>query len=417
MFRQTVVRAARVTLAGPAQSHLNKVLAYQSTLMPSTFCSRMLAMPAHRGFSTTEDGTPPPETPIKKKRGRPSKAAKLEEEKAKTEAAGEEAPVEAAPKKTTRARKSKKQAAPKAEQMYVLKFNSPILPYSKFPLTYNKYIQEFLKMYESDLDKIDRIIGVHFPNNKNSKFKDQVGIEIKLTKKTNQTVIESDSTRRFRVLEYDPETNFCMAEPFEDTPITESFGMDTSQTGASLSSNDLIASEMFELKNLWHFYNKRINQLLMILPQEVLNRYDLVIKSLQPPIFDVAKYPAKMERVDIFNEIVFKMGQYYFAVFQAIFTKDNDSMRPMLVSFMQTTDPLMRSRKLINLYEELVGIIDKKLFYVQKTAEEFKERSKTNLLEQAYQKVLDDNKKNDKQKYQEKLDEVVNMPESTRKVV
>jgi ATP-dependent Lon protease len=62
-------------------------------------------------------------------------------------------------------------------------------------------------------------------------------------------------------------------------------------------------------------------------------------------------------------------------------------------------------------------IIDKKLYYVQKTAEEFKERSKTSLLEHAYQRVLEDNKKNDKTKYQEKLDNVKNMPESTRKVL
>ena len=386
-------------------------------LVPSSTCYRV-GQVNQRFFSTSandEGSVPPPETPAKKKRGRPSKASKAAQETAESQ-------VDAvAPKATSKPRakrtSKKQQKAESTQSMYVLKFNSPILPYSKFPLTHNKYIQEFLKMYENDRDQIDKIIGVHFPQNSNSKFKDQVGIEIKITKKNNQTIIESDSAARFRVLEYDSETNFCQAEPFEDTPISESFGMDQSETGASLNQNDLISSELFELKNLWHFYNKRINQLLMILPQEVLNRYDLVIKSLQPPIFDVSKYPSKMERIDIFNEIVFKMGQYYFAVFQAIFTKDNESMRPMLSSFMQTQDSLMRSRKLINLYEELVSIIDKKLFYVQKTAEEFKERSKTNLLEQAYQKVLEDSKKSDKEKYQGKLDAVVNMPESTRKVV
>lgn len=92
-------------------------------------------------------------------------------------------------------------------------------------------------------------------------------------------------------------------------------------------------------------------------------------------------------------------------------------MRPMIYSFIQTTDPLHRSRRLVNLYEEMHEIIDKKLYYVQKTAEEFKERSKTSLLEHAYQRVLEDNKKNDKTKYQEKLDNVKNMPESTRKVL
>lgn len=62
-------------------------------------------------------------------------------------------------------------------------------------------------------------------------------------------------------------------------------------------------------------------------------------------------------------------------------------------------------------------IIDKKLYYVQKTAEEFKERSKTSLLEHAYQRVLEDNKKSEKTKFQEKLDAVVNMPDATRKVL
>ena len=111
------------------------------------------------------------------------------------------------------------------------------------------------------------------------------------------------------------------------------------------------------------------------------------------------------------------MAHFYFAVFQAIFSKDNDGMRPMIYSFIQTRDPLHRSRKLVNLYTELHGIIDKKLYYVQKTAEEFKERSKTSLLEHAYQRVLEDNKQSDKAKFQEKLDGVINMPEATRKVL
>lgn len=141
------------------------------------------------------------------------------------------------------------------------------------------------------------------------------------------------------------------------------------------------------------------------------------MKSLQAPLFDINKYPEGAEYVNIFNEIVFKMAHFYFAVFQAIFSKDNEGMRPMIYSFIQTRDPLHRSRKLVNLYEEMHGIIDKKLYYVQKTAEEFKERSKTSLLEHAYQRVLEDNKKSEKTKFQEKLDEVKNMPESTRKVL
>lgn len=125
----------------------------------------------------------------------------------------------------------------------------------------------------------------------------------------------------------------------------------------------------------------------------------MVMKSLQAPLFDINKYDEKASYPDIFNEIVFKMAHFYFAVFQAIFSKDNEGMRPMIYSFIQTTDPLIRSRKLVNLYEEMHEIIDKKLYYVQKTAEEFKERSKTSLLEHAYQRVLEDNKKSEKTKF------------------
>lgn len=64
------------------------------------------------------------------------------------------------------------------------------------------------------------------------------------------------------------------------------------------------------------------------------------------------------------------------------------------------------------------GLIDKKLYYVQKSAEEFKERSKTTLLEHAYQRVLEDGKQSEKSKFQEKLNEIgAGMPESTRKVI
>ena len=89
----------------------------------------------------------------------------------------------------------------------------------------------------------------------------------------------------------------------------------------------------------------------------------------------------------------------------------------MIADFLKIQDAIHRSRKIISYFEELHGIIDKKLFYVQKTADEFKERSKTNLLEHAYQRVLEDSKKSDKSKFQEKLDEVKDMPESTRKTI
>jgi len=68
----------------------------------------------------------------------------------------EEARLLAAEKKQAKA-EGKGKATPEPTPlmpMYVLKFNSPILPFAKFPLTHNKYIQEFLRMYESDKSKI-----------------------------------------------------------------------------------------------------------------------------------------------------------------------------------------------------------------------------------------------------------------------
>jgi hypothetical protein len=54
-------------------------------------------------------------------------------------------------------------------------------------------------MYEEDKDKINEVLGIHFPQNSNNYAKDTVGIEIKITKKNNITSIESINTRRFRV--------------------------------------------------------------------------------------------------------------------------------------------------------------------------------------------------------------------------
>ena len=176
-------------------------------------------------------------------------------------------------------------------------------------------------------------------------------------------------------------------------------------------------SELFELKNQWFTFNKKINSMLGILPQDVLNRYDMVSKTLQSPVFDVTKYPSENAFVETFNEIVYKMGQYYFSIFQAVFSKDNESVRPQISTFLAIQDPVHRSRKVINYYEELHQLIDKKLYYIQKMSEEFKERSKTNLLEQAYQRVLEDNKQSEKSKFQEKLNAVKNMPDSVRKVL
>jgi hypothetical protein len=79
-----------------------------------------------RGFSTKqEDDIPVPP----KKRGRPRKVPLAEGE------------TPASPKK--RAKKADKLPSTNIgplRKMYVMKFNSPILPFAKFPLTQNKYI-------------------------------------------------------------------------------------------------------------------------------------------------------------------------------------------------------------------------------------------------------------------------------------
>ena len=90
------------------------------------------------------------------KKVRAKKAAATDVDGAAVEEPKKKAPVK-------RTKKSAKAGANKPISMYVLKFNSPILPYAKFPLTHNRYIQEFIKMYEEDKEKVDRIIGVHFP--------------------------------------------------------------------------------------------------------------------------------------------------------------------------------------------------------------------------------------------------------------
>lgn len=100
--------------------------------------------------------------------------------------------------------------------MYTLKFNSPILPFAKFPLTQNKYIQDFLKKYEEDKEQILKVIGVHFPNNNSINAADTIGIEIEIVKSNNITIVQSNSCRRYKVKSYNEATNFCMAEEYSD---------------------------------------------------------------------------------------------------------------------------------------------------------------------------------------------------------
>lgn len=56
-------------------------------------------------------------------------------------------------------------------------------------------------------------------------------------------------------------------------------------------------------------------------------------------------------------------------------------MRPVINIFMDIKEPLQRSNKLISLYKEFIGIIDKKFSYIFEVNEEFKQRSPNLLLE------------------------------------
>ena len=136
-----------------------------------------------RGFSTKNDDPDAPSKP--KRKPRMTKAEKLELEKQMLEVEGLESPAKQTRK--PRASKAKAQEPGKDSEstdvgaprkMYVMKFNTPILPYSKFPLTQNKYIQSFLKQYEEDINDVDCVLGVHFPGNSGEKAKDAVGVEI-----------------------------------------------------------------------------------------------------------------------------------------------------------------------------------------------------------------------------------------------
>jgi hypothetical protein len=151
-----------------------------------------------RSFSTDNSDAPKTDEVAPKKTRKPrAKKVPVEVTKLDTAPAEVAETVEAPKKKRASPKKKTTGKVGMVEKMYVMKFNSPILPYAKFPLTHNKYIQDFLKMYEDDKDKVQKVIGVHFPQNNNSLASDTVGIEIKITKKNNLTMIESFNTKRF----------------------------------------------------------------------------------------------------------------------------------------------------------------------------------------------------------------------------
>ena len=66
-----------------------------------------------------------------------------------------------------------------------------------------------MRTYEEDKEKITKVIGVHFEKNSNSNALDAVGLEIEIIKKNNITIIESNSNKRFKVLDFNSTSNFC----------------------------------------------------------------------------------------------------------------------------------------------------------------------------------------------------------------
>lgn len=315
-------------------------------------------------------------------------------------------------------------------KLYTIKFNSPILPYSKFPLTQNKYIQQFFKKYSKAREDVEKIIGVHFNGNKNSNAKDAIGIEIEIDRSTsNMNVVESKVFKRYKVLNFDEDTNFCECVEFEDRTykVRNSEGdtvemqlneiLEGEDCKDKTQFEDLINSEITDLKNTWFQFNKRMNSSLMILPSEMLNTYDMVVKTLPVPNFEMHRYRSEVSLYELFNQIICKMAHYYFSLFQALFSKDQDDMKEQMRLFLECDDPISRSKKVIYLFDEFTGLLDQKCYYIQKTAEEFKERSKQAMLESAFQRVLEGNKTSERENFQKQLDGVKNMPDRIRKLL
>ena len=279
--------------------------------------------------------TKPPSDPTKKRsRGRPSKKSK--EASSSTEESStpqETAKVTPKPAYSFEQPAEEREAAPPpVERIYVMKFNAPITPFSKFPLTQNNYILEFFKRYEEDKENVGKVLAVHFDENSNSNAEGACGIEVELVKKNNLNYVESKNFRRYTVLSFDETSNFCDAQEVVD------------QLGelSSEQQQNLVLSEMHDLKRAWYAFNKKMNSLLGVLPQEGINAYDMLLKSLPLPSFEIHKY---MERnlFQIFREVTFKMAHYYFSLQQTLFSNSSDIQKELVNDFLKCNDPFMRS--------------------------------------------------------------------------
>lgn len=93
-----------------------------------------------------------------------------------------------------------------------------------------------------------------------------VGIEIEIIKKNNITMVESNSNKRFKIKSYDEASNFVTAHEYEDELTSGATTAANGKEEIDPKFKDLLMSELFELKNLWFIFNKKINSLLSILP-------------------------------------------------------------------------------------------------------------------------------------------------------
>ena len=118
---------------------------------------------------------------------------------------------------------------------------------------------------------------MHFEANSNKNAENAIGIEIDIMKENNNVEIVSSTNKRYRVLEYDPKTDMCEAVPFED---------DETQMMPDLDKyNDLLMSEINDLKDLWITFSKKMNFMLdvQILPKEIEARYHKNVKGIEAP--------------------------------------------------------------------------------------------------------------------------------------
>ena len=74
------------------------------------------------------------------------------------------------------------------------------------------------------------------------------------------------SNRRYKVKDYNELTNFSVAEPYEDKSVLAPSKDKKKNEEIESKQKDLLMSELYELKNMWFLYNKKINNLLVVLP-------------------------------------------------------------------------------------------------------------------------------------------------------